>query len=536
VITEDRPGPDLARSTATMTAVAALSRATGLIRNVVVVGVLGITFLGNTYQTANTVPNVLFELMAAGILQAVLIPTLVDLQAKGEPGEAEHVARSVLGLAGAALAVVAAVGFVAAPCVMRLLLGGVDDEAVREDQIRLGTILLWFFLPQVVLYASNMVATAVLNAKGSFAVPVFAPLLNNVVVTASYGVFAWLRHGEDPTLELSGVEVAVLGLGTTAGVVAFCLVPVIAAVRSGTSLRPRFDWRHPRVRRIAQLGGWAAVFLASTNVLLLVVLGLANEVEGGVVAWSLGYTIFFVPHSLLCLPIIVALYPTLSGQAAAGDDVAYDRTLHSGLRAIVYFVLPASAAMLALGVAVARVLQFGHFRADSVATVAATVAAFGPGLVGFGVFLFLARAFYARGDTRTPAVTNALVVVVASVVMVATFVAVDGHARVAALAAAHSGAYVVGSLVLYGRLRARTTAHAGGDLVRSLLASFSAAAVGAAVMWWIGEAIDGGGRIDAALELALAGGAGVLVYVATAAALGGPRPRQVPSMLRGRHG
>jgi len=142
-----------------MTVLTLASRLTGMVRNVVVVAVLGVTFLGNTYQSANTVPNLLFELIAAGVLQAVLIPTLIDLAAHGNEDEAEHVARSVLGLAGAALAVLAVLGAVLAPFVMRLLVSGVDDPIVRHDEIHLGTILLWFFLPQVVLYAANTVAT-----------------------------------------------------------------------------------------------------------------------------------------------------------------------------------------------------------------------------------------------------------------------------------------------------------------------------------------------------------------------------------------
>src|SRR4051794_21824085 len=108
-----------------MTGLTLLSRVSGLVRNVVVVAVLGVTFLGNTYESANTVPNVLFELVAAGVLQAVLIPTLVELATAGRDDDAEHVARSVLGLAGAVLAVLAAIGFIAAPLVMHVLVGGV---------------------------------------------------------------------------------------------------------------------------------------------------------------------------------------------------------------------------------------------------------------------------------------------------------------------------------------------------------------------------------------------------------------------------
>jgi putative peptidoglycan lipid II flippase len=520
-----------------MTVLTLLSRITGFIRNVVVVAVLGVTFLGNTYETANTVPNLLFELIAAGVLQAVLIPTLVELATAGRDEEAEHVARSVLGLAAAALAVLAGIGFLLAPLVMRLLMSSVSDPQVRADEIRLGTILLWFFLPQVVLYASNTVATGVLNAKGRFNVPVVAPLLNNIVVTASYGVFAWMRHGADPTLDLNAGEIAVLGLGTTFGVLAFCGAPVIAAVRSGTNLWPRFDWRHPSVQRIAKLGGWAAAFLAATNVLLGVVLVLANRVEGGVVAWNLGFTIFVLPHALVAVPVLTALFPTMARQSASGAEAEYQRTVSSGVRAITYLVLPAGAAMLALSFPMARVLQFGKFHHGGLHVVAAAVAAFGPGLVGYGTFLFLARALYARGDTRTPAMVNLVVVVGTSVAMIVTFSVVHGHARVAALAGAHSAGYLVGAAALYLIIRARSAASGGtGDLGRSLLASGAAAAAAGVVMWFVGDAIQARGRVHSLLEIAVAGGIGLVVYVIGAAALGGPNPRTVPALLRGQHG
>lgn len=528
--------PDLARSTATMTGLTLLSRVTGFVRNVVVVAVLGDTFLGNVYQSANQVPNLLFELLAAGVLQAVLIPTLVELAGRGRDDEAEHVARSVLGLAGALLAGLALVGVLLAPAIMRLLVSGVDDPQVRDDQVRLGTILLWFFLPQVVLYASNMVATGVLNAKGHFATPAFAPLLNNVVVTASYGLFAWMRHGAEPSLELTGAQTAVLGLGTTLGVVAFCTAPVVAAVRSGTSLRPRFDWRHPMVRRIARLGGWAAVYLAATNVLLGVVIVLLNHVRGGVVLWSLAFTIFLLPHALVSLPVLTTAFPNMSRHAASGDGAAYQRTVAAGLRAIAYLVLPAAAGMVALGLPLARLLRFGDFSAEGVLTVAAAVAALGPGLVGYGTYLFLTRALYATGDTRTPATVNVVLVAVAATAMALSFTVVDGDDRVWALAAVHSAAYLVGSVVLFAFVRGRAGGAPSSDLARSLAASLGGAAAGAAVMWAVAEQVGGSGRPGALVALVAAGAAGLLVYVGVAAGLGGPRPSTIPVLLRGEHG
>lgn len=526
-------GTDLARSAAAMTAATLLSRLTGVLRIGVVTAVLGDTFLGNTYQSANTVPNLLFEVLAAGVLQAALIPSLVALYDDGRDDDADRVAGSVLGLAMAGLAVLAVLGAALAPLLMRGLLAGIPDAVVRDRQVRLGTILLWCFLPQVLLYAANTVATATLNARHRFAVPVVAPLLNNVVVTVSYLLFAVLRDGRDPDVPLRGIEVGVLGLGTTFGVVAFCTLPIVAARRSGVSLRPRFDHRDPTVRRIARLGGWAAAFLAATQVLLGVVLVLANRVEGGVVAWQLGFTVFLLPHALAALPVLTALFPTLARHHAGADDVAFARTVGGGLHSIAFLVLPAAAAMLALGRPLADALRIGNFGADGADQVALAIAAFGPGLLGYGGFLFLARTLYARGDTRTPAMVNAAVVAGGAVAMGGAFVLVEGHARIGALAACHSAAYLVGAAVLYAVVRRRVPAVGRQGVGRSVLGAGGAAVVASLVMGAVRLGLQPEGRGAAALAVAVAGVVGVAAYVAVSPLLGGPRARQLPAMLRG---
>jgi putative peptidoglycan lipid II flippase len=527
-------GPaDLARSTATMTLLTLASRVTGLIRIAVVTAVLGDTFLGNTYQSANTVPNLLFELLAAGVLQATLIPTLVGLLDAGKEDEADHVAGAVLGSAMVLLAGLAVVGAVTAPLLARGLLHGIADPEVRHRQVHLATVLLWCFLPQVVLYAANTVATASLNARHRFGIPVFAPLLNNVVVTASYGLFAFLRHGADPDVPLRAVETAVLGLGTTAGVIAFCALPVVAARRAGARLRPRIDPRHPQVRRIARLGGWAAAFLAATQVLLAVVLVLANRVEGGVVAWQLAFTLFLLPHALAALPVLTTLFPTLARQHAQGDEAAFARSVGTGVRSISFLVLPAAAALLALGRPLAQALRVGHFGASGADQVALALAAFAPGLIGYGCFLFLARALYARGDTRTPALVNLVVVTAAGVLMVGAFGLAHGSARVAALAGVHSAAYLAGAGALLRLVRQRVPDLAGERVLRGVAGAVAAAVLAGAVMGGSRLAFHPPGRLGGLATVVLGGALGLATYLVASPALGGPTAAQLPGLLRG---
>ena len=522
--------PDAARDTGTVAALTLVARITGFVRVLVVAAVLGTTFLGNTYQTANTVPNIVFELVAAGVLSAVLLPTLVRLLDGPDPAEAEHVARSVLGLAAAALALLAVVGIVLAPQVMRALLSGVPAGPARDDQVRVGSLLLRCFLPQLVLYAAGMVATGVLHAKGRFALPAFAPAVNNVVVTSTYVAFWLLVRDADRGLDLTTVEQLVLGLGTTAGVVAFCAVPVVAVVRSGTSLRPRFDHHHPEVRRLGRMGGWAAAQLGSAQLLLVVVLVVANAVEGAVVAYQLAFTVFLLPHAIVALPVATALYPALARSAADGGG-GFAATRGAGLRAVLLLSAPAAAALLALGRPLAELVSLGA-AAGGAGQIAGAIAGFGPGLVGYGALAFLTRASYAAGDTRTPALVHLGVLLVGAAAMLAASAVVDDAHLVAWLAAAHSGAHLLGALVLTRPPRSAAAGSYAADLTRSLVTTVASAAAAGLVMVAVVGVLDGGGRPEAALALVVAGAAGLVTYLG-AQRLAGVRPSAVPALLRG---
>lgn len=518
----------LARSTAAMTALTAVSRLTGFARIIVVAAVLGTTFLGNTYQSANTIPNILFELFAAGALQAVLIPTLVEIVDRGDTAEADYVAGAVLGLAGSLLAVLAAIGMAASPLIMRGLMSGVHDAAIRHAEQRLGVVFLCFFLPQVVFYVAGLVATAALNAKGRFVVPVAAPIVNNVVVIAAYAAFYFLRHGAAPSLDLTLAQKLVLAGGTTFAVLAFCAVPVVAARRVGFRLRPHLDRRHPMVRRLARQGAWAAAYLALTQVLLAVVLVLANRIEGGVVAYQVAFTLFLLPHALFSVPALTALFPRLSRQALTTDWDGYRESLRRGVDAIAFFSLAATAVLLALAAPLARLVLYGA-SSGSASAVAGAIRGFAPGVFGYGAFLYLTRAFYALHDARTPAVANLAIVAAGGVAMVGAFAAVN-HPTVSLLAAVHSGVYLAGTAVLLVVLGVRRRAELG-RLVTESARHAIAAAVAAVAMVAVTHALHGSGRAGALGVVAVAAVAGGAVFLLLRAVLRPAGARLLPDLV-----
>jgi putative peptidoglycan lipid II flippase len=440
---------DRNRAAARMAAVTLVSRGSGFVRVVVVAAVLGATFLGNTYQTANSIPNLLFELVAAGALQAVLVPVLV---ARTDPRESDEAASAVLGATTALMAALAVVGMLCAPLVARALFVAVEDPTVRDQQVRLATVLLWCFLPQVVFYGLNLVSTATLHARGRFSLPAFAPFVNNVVVIGVYLAFGRSLDGSAPTMELTTGQVLLLGLGTTVGVVAFCLLPYVGARRVGVDLR--LSWRpdHPAVRRVVRQGAWAGGYLAAGQAVLVAILVLANSVEGGVVVQQLAYVLFLLPVSLVVVPVVTTAFPKLARDADRGEWSQYRAEVRRSGRIVVAASVGAATVLVLARVPLAHVVAFGN---AAVATdqVAVAVAGFAVGLPGFAAALLLTRASYAVGDTRNPTLVAVAVAALAVGAMVAAAAWASDEVRVGALGVAHALAWTVGAVVLWFLLR-----------------------------------------------------------------------------------
>ena len=316
----------LARGAAAITVATAVSRVTGFVRVMVVAWAMGATYLANTYQTANTAPNVVFELLAAGILTSVFVPTFVSYLV-GEKREEGWDAANALGT----VALVALIGLalllaLAAPLVMRLLTLGVENARLRSAEIELGTRLLRMFSPQVALYGAGMIMTAALHAHRRFFLAAVAPIFNNVVVIGAYLLYASLRGEGPPTIEgISSGETLVLGIGTTLGVAAmtFSLVP-----------------------QLFRLGAWALGYAGGYQAGLIVVLLLANRVEGGVAAYQWAFTFFYMPHALFAVPIFSVLFTAMSEHAVRQEREQLAERMRDGLGMLAFILMPIAAVLL----------------------------------------------------------------------------------------------------------------------------------------------------------------------------------------------
>lgn len=519
-----------------ITIATALSRLTGFVRVIVVAAAMGTTFLANTYQTANTAPNVVFELVAAGVLTSVFVPTFVDYLVKGRREEGWDAANALASAALVALVALSVVLALAAPWVMRLLTIGVTDPRLRSDEIALGSTFLRLFAPQVAFYGVGMIMTGALHAHRRFALPAFAPIFNNIVVIAVYLTYAAMRGSEEPSVgEISDGEVLLLGAGTTAGVVAMtvCLVPQLA--RLGWRYRFRLDLGHPAVRRGARLGVWALGYAGGYQAGLIVVLLLANRIEGGVAAYQWAFTFFYLPHALFAIPIFHVLFTAMSEHAALGEEARFTERLSDGLGMLAFLLLPISGFLIAAAHVLIRVtLEYGVMTGAGATQVARVLVAFAVGLPTYSAFLVLTRAFYAVGDVRTPALVNAAAVALASALGAAFFFWFPDDRGVEGLALGHSVGFAVGSVLLGRVFRRRWGEHVSGALVprwgRAMLWTCVSALAASALVGFA----PGSTKPGAVASLVLAAAAAAVVYLVGMRLSGSPELGRALSLFPGR--
>ncbi|MGZ6910249.1 MAG: murein biosynthesis integral membrane protein MurJ [Acidimicrobiia bacterium] len=518
----------LARSSAIVGAGTLLSRITGFLRVSALAG-LGFARLTDAYNLANSTPNIVYELLLGGILTATLVPLFVESYARDDP----DASRSITTIAMALLAAGTIVGTLAAPWIIDAYSGlaGTAHGVAGAAQQRLATDLLRWFMPQMFFYGVTALATAMLNARRRFAAAAFAPVLNNIVVIAVLLAVARVSTAT-PTVHSvldDPVLVLLLGLGTTAGVVAMAVVLVPAVRGAGADFRWLWAPRHPAVRKLARLSGWTVGYVAANQAAFFVVLVLAYRASGAVSVYLAAFTFFQLPHGLLAVSIMTALGPELAGSHQRHDLAGLRRHFTGGLRMLVLTMVPATIGMAVLARPLIRaLLDHGDFDARSVVVTSDTLRAFAIGLAAFSVYLYVIRTFSSVQDTRTPFLLN----LVENGVNIATAFALYEWRGVEGLGWSWTIAYTVGALVALAALRRRLV-RLDGRALASTAARVLLALVPAGVAVAIIDRVVGDGSVpDAALVLALSAVVGSALYAATLQLLGIPLIRMFSDILR----
>ncbi len=532
------------RATTVMAVGTTLSRFTGVLRLAALAYALGTSGLGDAYNLANTMPNIIQDIVLGGVLSATFIPVFVDRLTRRSDEEAWEAISAVTTVTVIVIAVASVLFLALTPALIHAITALNKTAQAGQDR-HLATDLLWLFVPQLTCYGFISLGTALLNARRRFGAPMFTPVANNVVLIVVLVVFgSTVHHASVAGVSANRGELLLLGLGTTAGVVLQAGLMVPSLRRAGLHLRWRPDFRHEAVRTIVRLSGWTFGLVVANQVALLVVLALSVKVgTGAVSAYTYAYTFFQLPYGVVAVSIMSATVPELTTHWALGDLVAFRRRMGTGLRTMLAIVIPAAAGEVILAKPLVA-LVLGHGAASGrteLTAQALTMLAFG--LPGFCVFLYAIRVLQSVQDLRSAfwlyALENAANIVLA--------VALAGRFGVRGIALSITLAYTISAVVALGYVRTRVQG-LGGEEVGRPVGRVLLATCALVVATDLGVNVSGSESAPVLLgRVVLGAGAGLAAYVLAAGWLaqmsrrrrrgpgtrppprrGGPRPPRVP--------
>ncbi|MGW2265391.1 murein biosynthesis integral membrane protein MurJ [Streptomyces koyangensis] len=491
-------GGGLVRSSVLMAVGTVVSRATGLIRQVLQAAALGTGLLASTYNTANTVPTSLYTLLIGGALNAVLVPQLVRARAT-EPDGGRAYEQRLVTLVVCVLGVGTALAVWAAPEIVGLYM---RDTPGSHEAFELTVTFARFLLPQIFFYGLFGIYGQLLNAREKFGAMMWTPVLNNVVLVAMFAAYLGLMAAPGGVEDITADQVRLLGIGTTAGVAIQALALVPFARAAGFRFRPRFDWRGNGLGRSVHAAKWTLLFVLANQVALTVVTNFANAADqelpqagAGYTAYTYAQTIWLLPQSIVTVSLVTALLPHMSRAVAEGrlGDLRADLT--RGLRISGVVIVPTAFLFLALGPQIAALL-FAHGAADaaSVRPLGHMLQAFGPGLIAFSAQYLLLRGFYTFEDTRTPFFMAAWIAGVDIALASACHVLLPARWAVVGMAGAYTLSYLAGLALTARLLRRRLGGRIGtGGLGRAYGKLLCAAVPAAGLGWAAARAVSGPG-------------------------------------------
>jgi putative peptidoglycan lipid II flippase len=522
-------------SSAVMATGTVVSRASGYVRNVLLAAAIGNQLHADLFNIGNTIPNMLYILLAGGVFNAVLVPQLVRAQ-RSDPDGGEAYTNRVITLALLFLAAVTVVLVIAAPLVMRLYLNGSYNAPALAAQRDSAIAFARYCLPQVFFYGMFVLLGQVLNARGRFGPMMWAPIANNAIAILVL-VFYLFRFGSlaanNGCAAYTGSQELVLGGGATLGIVAqvLILLPVLRA--AGVRYRPRYDFRGSGLGHTLRLGIWTVLFVVVNQVAYTVVVRLAS---GGTAhphcgthhhVNATGYTVYaaaflfvMVPHAIVTVSLATAILPRLSAKAAAGDLSGLAGTLAGTLRTALAVVIPFALGLPLLAYDASKVL-FGYgATAATFDHYVPSMILFGPGIVFFTVHYLMLRGFYALELNRTVFFIQCAIGLTNIVVAIVLVHRASAAQTSPALVVAYGASYLLGSAISYAMLRRRLGGLETPRLVRFLVRLLIAALIAAGITAILRHLLPGGGddvsHALAALRVVVLGAVDVFLFVALA--------------------
>ena len=502
------------------------SRVSGLLRLIVFGYVIGQSALADAYKLSNETPNIIYDLLLGGVLSATLVPLFSSLMlSTGDSADTDADGRratnAVITVAVTLLLALTVAAVLAAPLIFRIYTlstaPGLDVDLYRQ----VGTTLTRIFLIQILFYGLSGIANAYLNSRRRFFAAAWSPVLPNLIIILTLlslpdaGAQGWTLSDvvADSRLRLT------LGLGATVGIAAMAAVLVPAMLAAGLRFRPTFEWRHPAVRKLLVLSGWTIGFVVANQIALVFVRNLAQGLGEGIASsYFDAFTWFVLPHGLLAVSIATTFQPEMARSAAAKDRSGFIQYASLGIRSIAALTIPAAAGLLVLSEPIIGLMQRGEFDAVDTRNTARALAGLALGLVGFSVYLFTLRGFYAHQDTRTPFILNVGQNVL-NIVLAFVFIEWWG---LFGLGFAYAVSYLVAAVWALRVLRNKVRGFNLGALWSSVWRALLAGVLMVEAMWVVIHNVEGNAGWNGLAQIMIGGVVGLVVYLAVLLALDAP--------------
>ncbi|CAM5459314.1 murein biosynthesis integral membrane protein MurJ [Streptomyces tanashiensis] len=536
----------LLKSSAVMAAGTLVSRLTGFVRSLVITGALGAALLGDTFTIAYTLPTMIYILTVGGGLNSVFVPQLVRSMKNDEDG-GEAYANRLLTLVMVALGLIVALAVFAAPLLIRLMSNTIADDAAANS---VAVTFARYCLPTIFFMGVHVVMGQILNARGKFGAMMWTPVLNNIVMIVTFGLFIWVygtsaeSHMGVQTIPDEGIRL--LGIGTLLGLVVQALAMIPYLRETGFRFRPRFDWKGHGLGKTVKLAKWTVLFVLANQAGVLVVTQLATaagEESGkngaGFLAYSNAQLIWGMPQAIITVSVMAALLPRISRAAHDDDPGAVRDDISQGLRNSAVAIVPVSFAFLALGVPMCTLL-YASSGIEAAQGMGFILMAFGLGLIPYSVQYVVLRGFYAYEDTRTPFYNTVIVAAVNAAASAVCYVVLPAQWAVVGMAASYGLAYAVGVGIAWRRLSKRL----GGDLdgthvmrtyARLCMASVPAAIVAGGVGFGLLKLL-GEGALGSLVALVIGGAVLLGIFFVAAKRMRIAELNTLVGMVRGRLG
>ncbi|MCQ9352767.1 murein biosynthesis integral membrane protein MurJ [Corynebacterium sp. 153RC1] len=467
---------DVVRSTGSMAIATLASRITGFLRNVLITTALG-GAVASAFNTANTLPNLITEIVLGAVLTSLVVPVLVRAE-KEDPDHGEAFIRRLFTLASSVLIGITVLAVIAAPWLVGLPLGPNSKVNVFQS-----TSFAYLLLPQIYFYGIFALLMAVLNTKGVFKPGAWAPVVNNVITLAVLSLYMFVPGELHPgdRAPVTDPHVLLLGIGTTLGVVTQAAIMLPAIRRAGVSLKPLWGIDD----RLKQFGGMAVaiivyVAISQAGYFITTRIAAAADAEAPNI-YQQAWLLLQVPYGIIGVTLLTAIMPRLSRNAANGDDRAVVHDLVVGSKLTFIALIPIAMFMNYFGPQIANGLfAYGKFSPESATLLGWTLTSSSFTLLPYALVLLHLRVFYAREEAWTPTfIIAGITITKVALSMAAPFVATSPTRVVILLGAANGFGFVAGAVI-------------GGLLLRRKLGNLGMREVGLTAAWALGASAIAG--------------------------------------------